>query len=98
MQRALAIKEISKEQIQHIQFIREDVLKDPAKVRLRNIYLTKAERLGNGYKGKVKMTMISLSGEHLCVETTIWAANEDYVSLKGGIFVPTKAILDIEFY
>lgn len=97
MQGTTAIKQIEKEELVGIQFIKEDVLTDPVKIRLRNIYLTKAERLGNGYKGKVKMTIVGKTGDFYLVETTIWAANEDYISLKGGISVPTKAIISIEF-
>jgi hypothetical protein len=92
-----SLETIAKEKLSEIQFTKEDVLSDPAKKRLRNIYLKKAELLGNGYKGKVKMFFKTLEGNVLCVETTIWAANEEYITLKGGINIPTKSILEIEF-
>lgn len=88
---------IPKEELANIQFTKEDVLQDPAKVRLRNIYLKKAEKLGNVYKEKVKMIFVTRNGNIFGVETTIWAANEEYITIKGGINIPTKSILEIEF-
>lgn len=88
---------IAKEKLSEVQFTHEDVLTDPAKIRLRNIYLQKAEKLGNIYKEKVKMIFKTRNGLLLGVETTIWAANEEYITIKGGINIPTKSILDIEF-
>ncbi|WP_028980261.1 hypothetical protein [Sporocytophaga myxococcoides] len=92
-----ALETIAKEKLSEIHFTKDDVLSDPAKKRLRNIYLKKAELLGNAYKGKVKMFFKTLEGNVLCVETTIWEANEEYITLKGGINIPTKSILEIEF-
>lgn len=91
------IKEIEKESLANIKFSKNDVLLDEAKRRLRNIYLKKAELLGNSYKGKVKMVIQTEMEELVCVETTIWYVSDTYISVKGGINIPTKAICGIEF-
>ena len=88
---------IPKEQLSDFKFADEDVLPDASKRRIRDAWLKKAERLGNGYKGKVKMIFKSKLGKIYSVETTIWATMDDYVALKGGISIPIKAVLDIEF-
>jgi hypothetical protein len=88
---------IEKENLREVGFWKEDVLTDKVKIRLRDIYLKKAELLGNSYKGKVRLTFKSKAGMLYVVETTIWAANEEYISLKAGINIPTKSICDVEF-
>lgn len=88
---------IAKEELVNIQFAREDALEDPVKIRLRSIYLQKAEKLGNIYKEKVSMMIKTREGKYLTVETTIWAASEEYITIKGGINIPTKAIFHIGF-
>jgi len=91
------IEIIPKEQLSGFKFADEDVLSDLSKRNIRYAWLKKAERLGNSYKGKVKMVFKSKLGKIYSVETTIWAIMDDYVALKGGISVPIKAVLDIEF-
>lgn len=90
------IKLIEKEELSDILFAQHDVIDDPVKKRLREIYLQKAERLGNTYKGKVKMIFLTADGQLMAVRTTIWAADFDHITLKGGIHIPTRAILDVE--
>lgn len=92
-----AIKLIEKEELSGILFAQHDVIDDPVKIRLRDIYLQKAEKLGNAYKGKVKMVFITADGQYVAVRTTIWAADHDHITLKGGIHIPTRAIIDVEF-
>lgn len=88
---------IQKETIPSVSFAKYDVLMDPAKKRLRDIYLCKAERLGNGYRGKVKIVFETEEGYNMAVVTTIWAANREHICLKGGITIPVTSIVDIEF-
>jgi hypothetical protein len=91
------IQVIPKESLIDIRFAQEDVLENDTKKRLRSIYLKKAEMLGNTYKGKVKMYFKTADGEIIAVETTIWYVDENHISLKGGINMPTKSVLAIEF-
>jgi hypothetical protein len=88
---------IEKENLREVGFWKEDVLTDKVKMRLRDIYLKKAELLGNSYKGKVRIVFKSKSAQLYVVETTIWAASEEYISLKAGINIPTKSICAVEF-
>ena len=88
---------VEKEELSSILFSKEDVLEDPVKRRLRQIYLEKAERLGNAYHGKVKMTFVTEDKKLMKVHTTIWSADQQYITLKGGIHIPTIAIVEVEF-
>ena len=88
---------IEKEDLSTILFSKSDVISDPVKRRLRQIYLEKAERLGNAYHGKVKMTFMTEDGKLMMVHTTIWSADQQYITLKGGIHIPTISIVEVEF-
>lgn len=88
---------IEKESIPTIQFSKRDVLTDPVKRRLREIYLLKGERLGNGYKGKVDITFVDSADKSYMVRTTIWSVDQQHVTLKAGVHIPTTSILSIEF-
>ena len=88
---------IEKEELSTILFSKNDVISDPVKRRLRQIYLEKAERLGNAYHGKVKMTFMTEAGKLMMVHTTIWSADQQYITLKGGIHIPTISIVEVEF-
>ncbi|TAH26156.1 MAG: hypothetical protein EAZ07_05565 [Cytophagales bacterium] len=92
------IRTIEKETLVDVKFTKEDVIQnDDVRKRLRSIYLTKAETLGNNFKGKVKLFFKLASNEICAVETTIWQANDEHVTLKGGITIPTKAVCAVEF-
>lgn len=54
----------------------------------------RAVRLGNGNKSKVKIIFQTKEGIKM-VHTTVWAATEDFILLKGGKAIPMDAILDI---
>jgi len=88
---------IPKELLNQVVFFKNDVLEnDPKRARLRNIYLRKAQTIGNVYKHKVKLYFKTNENEALGIETTIWSADEDFITVKGGS-IPTKAILGIDF-
>lgn len=56
--------------------------------------INRAVRLGNGHKSKVKIFFQTAHGLKM-VNTTVWAATEDYIVLKGGQSIPMDAIIDI---
>lgn len=92
------IRTVEKESLVDVKFTKEDVLQnDVVKKRLRAIYLAKAETLGNNFKGKVKLYFKLATDEVCAVETTIWQATDEHVTLKGGINIPTKAVCAVEF-
>lgn len=89
-----AITIISKEEVPQYHFVHEDVLTTQELKRDRYRLLEKAALLGNGYHGKVKIIFETTEGTK-AVETTIWQASEDQISLKGGINIPIHAVREI---
>ena len=89
---------IAKEDISQFRFKGEDVLAtDKAGRAIRNAALQRAERLGNAFHGKVKITFQAANAMLHEVQTTVWSASEDYVCLKGGVILPVKAISVVDF-
>lgn len=88
---------VQKEQLNTVRFQKIDVLADsPARLtRLSN--LNRALSLGNLFRGKVNIIFMTSSGLLQQVETTVWSMSEDFILLKGGNFIPVKAILELEF-
>lgn len=59
-----------------------------------NQQINRAVRLGNSHKSKVKIFFQTALGLRM-VHTTVWAATEDFIVLKGGQSIPMDAIMDI---
>lgn len=87
---------IEKEQIVGLHFPQTEVLGNLSQKQQRQLALDKACRLGNEYKGKVKIVFQSEAGI-MEVHTTIWNVSTDTISLKGGIFIPISCIYSIEY-
>jgi len=87
---------IEKEEIDQYHFGPEDVLSSPEARSHRLYQLNKAVALGNLEKHKVTLHFETREGPR-AVCTTIWAAAEDYVLLKRGAVLPTRAIRSIEY-
>lgn len=85
---------IEKEAISGMRFPKGDVLENPKAIDERQAALDEACRLGNEYKGKVKIIFVSQDGIRE-VHTTIWNVSNDLVSLKSGIFIPVHCIVSI---
>lgn len=88
---------VQKEQLSTVNFQKVDVLADsPSRIkRLSN--LSRALSLGNLFHGKVNIVFMTSNGLLQQVETTVWSLSDDFILLKGGNFIPVKAILDLEF-
>lgn len=56
--------------------------------------LIEATRLGNSYKGKMRIEFVDDSGFKV-VETTIWATGAKFICLKGGVWLPISRIKKI---
>jgi hypothetical protein len=56
--------------------------------------LIEATRLGNAYKGKMRIEFIDDNG-FKAVETTIWATGARFICLKGGVWLPISRIKNI---
>jgi hypothetical protein len=57
--------------------------------------LIEATRLGNSYKGKMRIEFEDDEGLK-AVETTIWATGQKYICLKGGVWLPISRIRNIK--
>jgi hypothetical protein len=88
---------VPKENIGQLKFYKEDVLLDINSRKLRMYDLEKALSLGNLYRQKVTIVYRLRTGELQQVETTVWSVGEQYVILKGGVTIPVRSVLKIEF-
>jgi hypothetical protein len=88
----------AKEELGQFKFSTEDVLLNDTGARQSRAYnLLRAERLGNAFHGKVRIFFNTQDAAERTVETTVWAATDDYVILKGGVILPVRAISRVEF-
>jgi hypothetical protein len=67
----------------------------PQKQELRK-QLDCATALGNNYRTKVQIVFCDDEGLKM-VHTTVWAALERYILLKGGVRIPISRIVEIIF-
>lgn len=87
---------IEKEAIAQMHFPKGEVLNSNSEIRVRIDALAEACRLGNEFKGKVRILFMTEEGIKE-VHTTIWNVSEDSISLKSGIFIPIHAIIHVEY-
>ncbi len=85
---------VNKEEIKKSVFPSAEVLQMPEQIAGRRKKLEKGMILGNNHKHKVKIVFEEKEGIKK-VETTIWAAMEKNISLKGGVFIPIHRIHDV---
>ncbi|TYZ07803.1 hypothetical protein FY528_13990 [Hymenobacter lutimineralis] len=88
---------ISKEVVQQLHFPVSDVLATPDARNLRRYSAERATTLGNGYHGKVDIYFKTADGETKRVQTTVWANDAEYITLKSGAFLPMRSVLGIDF-
>ena len=67
-----------------------------AKLR-RRLDADRAATLGNAYHGKLDIYFQTADGAVKRVCTTVWAAHSDYLTLKAGISLPLRAVLQFDF-
>ncbi|WP_266204399.1 hypothetical protein [Pontibacter kalidii] len=89
---------LEKEQIPFLRFGHDDVLTDPEARKKRMWDLNRAAMLGNGYRGKVEITFQTADGKLHRVDTTVWAVDDRYMTLKAGCSIPVTSIIGIEFF
>ena len=89
---------MEKEEIPSFNFNKHDVLTDPEARKKRMWDLNRATSLGNVYHGKVEITFQTAEGERKRVDTTVWAVDEKYITLKAGCSIPITSIIGIEFF
>lgn len=89
---------MEKEQIPSLRFGHDDVLTDPEARKKRMWDLNRATALGNVYRGKVEITFQTADGAQRRVDTTVWAVDERFMTLKAGCAIPVTSIIGIEFF
>lgn len=88
---------IQKEAMYGLNFQKNEVIENIPLRHIRYANLNRAMTLGNLYYVKVSIIFKTEDGHLKKVVTTIWAVSEEFILLKGGIFVPVKAIVELEF-
>ncbi len=86
---------VQKEDIPGLKFVKHEVLATKEEVHKRKMDLERAMVLGNAEHGKIRIVFETDEGLK-AVETTVWAATETDVSLKGGINIPLRVIHRVE--
>jgi hypothetical protein len=89
---------VEKELIPSLRFGKDDVLTDQEARTKRMWDLNRASTLGNGYRGKVEITFQAEDAAQYRVDTTVWAVDDRYMTLKAGCSIPITSIIGIEFY
>ena len=87
---------IPKEVISTLTFAKSDVIIDTENQKKRMTDLYRSQTLGNLLQSKVKITFESADLQTYQVETTVWAVGDNFISLKGGIFIPIRSILQVD--
>ena len=96
MQDTLQPTLIEKELIPKLNFktgLEQQELEIEEQLELKN-KLIEATRLGNSYRGKMRIEFFDDIGLK-AVETTIWAAGAKFICLKGGVWIPISRIKNI---
>ena len=92
------VETVEKETLPTLTFAPDDVLADQAARERRRADAERAARLGNTYQGKLDIFFQTADGQNKRVQTTVWAAHHEYLSLKAGITLPLRAVLGFDFY
>jgi hypothetical protein len=92
------IETIEKESIPTLRFPQADVLTDKTALERRHADAERASRLGNAYHGKLDIFFQTADGQLKRVQTAVWGAHPEYLTLKAGIMLPLRAILGFDFY
>lgn len=87
---------VNKEDVPKYHFVTYDVLENETERKQRRDELDKAMLLGNTEHVKIKIFFMTMEGLKE-VETTVWAATDQNVVLKGGVSVPIHAISKLEY-
>jgi hypothetical protein len=90
------ITQLEKEQISQLNFDKREVLENPDERKIRMADLHRAQTLGNLLQTKVKLIFETADRQVYQVETTVWAVGQEFVSLKGGIYLPINSIIQVD--
>ena len=85
---------IAKEELSHVIFSTEEVLKGPAEIKDRADKLVSAVQQGRFFYKKANLTIGTIDGLKT-VHANIWEATDHNVVLMGGITIPVCCIHDV---
>lgn len=91
------IHSIPKEKISGTRFFPAEVLTDNAQRQWRLYDLRRALILGNIEHCPANIIFKNSEGSLQQVQATIWSVSDEYVLLKGGAFIPVRAIVNLEY-
>ncbi|SHI80062.1 hypothetical protein SAMN02745146_1542 [Hymenobacter daecheongensis DSM 21074] len=91
------IETVEKESLSDLHYSPADVLTDPKDRRQRHHDAERALTLGNAHHSKVNIYFQTADGATKRVYTTVWAADDEHLSLKSGGSLPLRAVLRFEF-
>ncbi|MFD2784386.1 hypothetical protein [Hymenobacter rubripertinctus] len=89
---------VAKENLREYRFSAEDVLPSVAERQLRRYSAERATTLGNGYQSKVNIYFRTADGATKRVQTTVWATDADFLTLKSGKAIPLRSVLGFDSY
>lgn len=89
------ILSIDKEELPNLSFAKKDVILDPENQKKRMADLYRSQTLGNLLQTKVKI-IFEADQQTYQVETTVWAVGDTFISLKGGMYLPIRSILQVD--
>ncbi|GAA4350264.1 hypothetical protein GCM10023185_07900 [Hymenobacter saemangeumensis] len=92
------VETVAKEELHMMHYPQEDVLKTEAERRHRAHEAQRAVTLGNAYHGKLDIYFQTADGATKRVQTTVWAADDEYLTLKSGVSIPMRAVSWMDFY
>lgn len=86
---------IEKESIRGLKFPAHEVLSSKDAIKIRQLSLDRALKLGNLEHNKIKIIFEDVEGVKQ-VETTVWGVTDSRVILKQGILIPINRIHEIK--
>ncbi len=89
-----AVRDIEHDDMSKIIFRNEESGSSGEQIRARDQKLYMAMLMGNHHH-KVRILFNTDDGE-MEVYARIWARTDQYVVLKGGAFIPTSSIIDVD--
>jgi len=87
---------VQKEEIGTLIFPHESIERTEQQTKDLNKKLQDAMTLGNLHQSKIKIVFEDSEGLKE-VETTVWVAGENYISLKAGVSIPVRRIVEVRF-
>lgn len=90
----VAARKIEQTELLKVIFKNEDTMYIQEQVKSRDQKLYMAMLMGNNYYDNVRILFNTEDGEREIV-SRIWARTDKFVVLKGGMFIPIGAVIDI---